>query len=84
LAYSLLASYFPPSLFGRVSTTVNLLAFVGAFAMQWGIGVAIDAFTARGWTKSDAFRASFVIVAIVQLVAWTWFVRERDGAGSRS
>ncbi|HEY8538405.1 MAG TPA: MFS transporter [Steroidobacteraceae bacterium] len=84
LAYSLLASYFPPSLFGRVSTTVNLLAFVGAFAMQWGIGVAIDAFTARGWTTSDAFRAAFVIVAIVQLVAWTWFVRERDGAGSRS
>jgi MFS family permease len=76
LAYSSLASYFPPSLFGRVSTTINLLAFVGAFLTQWGIGIAVDAFAARGWSMRDAFRAAFAIVAVAQLVAWGWFVRE--------
>jgi MFS family permease len=75
LAYSLLASYFPPSLFGRVSTAVNLLAFIGAFLMQWGIGVLIDTFTAAMWSTDDAFRAAFAIVALMQLVAWAWFVR---------
>lgn len=75
LAYSLLASYFPPSMFGRVSTAVNLLAFVGAFCMQWGIGVLVDAFTFSGWSIQDAFRASFAIVAVFQLLAWGWFVR---------
>lgn len=75
LAYTLLASYFPPSLFGRVSTTVNLLAFVGAFLMQWGIGVMVDVFTANGWTTRTAFRAAFAIVATAQLMSWIWFVR---------
>jgi predicted MFS family arabinose efflux permease len=75
LAYSLLASYFPPSLFGRVSTTVNLLAFIGAFVMQWGIGVLIDAFTAADWSMRDAFRAAFATVAVLQLLAWAWFIR---------
>ena len=75
LAYTLLASYFPPSLFGRVSTTVNLLAFVGAFLMQWGIGVMVDAFTAHGWAAHTAFRAAFAIVALAQLASWIWFVR---------
>jgi MFS family permease len=76
LAYTLLANYFPPALFGRVSTTVNLLAFVGAFCMQWGIGVLIDSFTHAGWSARDAFRAAFAIIAVAQLAAWTWFVRE--------
>lgn len=80
LAYSLLASYFPPSLFGRVSTAVNLLAFVGAFLMQWGIGVLIDTFAAAEWTMRDAFRASFAIVAFLQLLAWAWFVRAGNPA----
>jgi hypothetical protein len=54
---------------------VNLLAFVGAFCMQWGIGVLIDAFTFSGWAMEAAFRASFGIVAVFQVLAWGWFVR---------
>ena len=82
LAYSLLASYFPPSLFGRVSTAVNLLAFVGAFLMQWGIGVLIDTFTVANWSTRDAFRAAFAIVAFLQLLAWAWFVRSGNPAAA--
>jgi MFS family permease len=76
LAYTLLANYFPPSLFGRVSTTVNLLAFVGAFLMQWGIGVLVDGFAEQGLQTRDAFRAAFAIIAVAQLGAWAWFIRE--------
>jgi MFS family permease len=80
LAYSLLASYFSPSVFGRVSTAVNLLAFVGAFLMQWGIGVLVDAFSAAAWSTRDSFRAAFAIVALMQLAAWAWFVRSGNPA----
>jgi hypothetical protein len=76
----LLASYFSPSVFGRVSTAVNLLAFVGAFVMQWGIGVLVDTFTAATWSTRDAFRVSFAIVAFMQLLAWAWFVRAGNPA----
>ena len=75
LVYSLLASHFPSSMFGRVSTTTNLLAFIGAFAMQWGIGLLIDSFTNSGWPIIDTMRTAFAVVAMLQLLAWYWFVR---------
>ncbi|MFL6650186.1 MAG: nitrate/nitrite transporter [Sulfurifustaceae bacterium] len=75
LMYTALAANFAPALFGRVSTALNLMAFVGAFTLQWGIGLLIDLFAAGGDTTS-AFRTAFAIVAAVQLLAWGWFVLE--------
>lgn len=85
LLYAALGTYFPPTLFGRVSTALNLLAFVGAFSLQWGLGILIDAFAFAAWSRADAFRAAFAIMALLQLGAWVWFVWTRPaGAPSPS
>lgn len=74
LGYVALGGYFAPALFGRVSTALNLMAFVGAFSLQWGIGVLVDAFAALGWAAAPAFRAAFAVLALLQLLGWGWFV----------
>lgn len=69
IAYSLVAQAFPPSLSGRANTALNLLVFVGAFGLQWGIGVLVDALQASGWSAETAFRATFFILLGGQLLA---------------
>lgn len=75
LMYTALASQFAPALFGRVSTALNLMAFVGAFTLQWGIGLLVDLFTAGG-DAAGAFRTAFAIVAAAQALALGWFLFE--------
>ena len=41
--YGFASQRFPPHLAGRVSTALNLLAFTGAFVIQWGVGLALGA-----------------------------------------
>lgn len=42
------ARAFPPALFGRVSTALNLMAFAGAFCVQWGFGIGLDLMRGMG------------------------------------
>src|SRR5262249_5364759 len=42
LGYAILQHHFPGHVVGRVSCCMNLLIFVAAFLVQWGIGVVID------------------------------------------
>lgn len=76
LLYAALGTHFPTHLFGRVSTALNLMAFVGAFSLQWGIGVVVDLFVAVDWSAANAYRAGFAIMALLQLLAWIWFALE--------
>ncbi|MBI5578779.1 MAG: MFS transporter, partial [Deltaproteobacteria bacterium] len=50
IPYPALAMSFPSQLAGRVSTGLNVLVFIAAFAAQWGIGAVIALFpvTAAG------------------------------------
>lgn len=41
LSYAILSQAFPPGLAGRVNTAFNLLVFIAAFVMQWGLGAVI-------------------------------------------
>lgn len=87
IGYVALGGYFAPALFGRASTALNLMTFAGAFALQWGIGVLVDAFAALGWSSAQVFRAAFTALALLQLLGWGWYVLEgrretaRAGAG---
>lgn len=66
---------FPKNLTGRSSTALNLLIFIGAFSIQWGIGVGIDIFVAAGFTQADAMRLSLAVLWGVQLCSWLWYAR---------
>ncbi|WP_371323844.1 MFS transporter [Dechloromonas sp. ZY10] len=74
LSYSLVAQAFPPTLSGRATTALNLLIFAGAFGLQWGTGVLVDALRAGGWEAGGAFRAAFLTLLGGQLLALAWLV----------
>ncbi|MBP8183556.1 MAG: hypothetical protein KAX88_05610, partial [Rhodoferax sp.] len=74
IAYSQLTASFPVSLSGRVNTALNLLVFVGAFVLQWGIGAMVDAIASTGMTRADAFRTTFSALLVAQVLAFAWFL----------
>ena len=74
LAYALLSAHFPGHLSGRVTTALNLAAFVGAFGLQWGIGVLVDWLGDQGMSPHDSFRWTFAVLLALQALAWIWFV----------
>ena len=76
LSYSLLSAHFAPALSGRVTTTLNLLLFVGAFSLQWGLGAVIDGLTAAGLAAPTAYRATFALLLILQVACYAWFLLE--------
>jgi Arabinose efflux permease len=76
LSYALLSTHFAPSLSGRVTTTLNLILFVGAFSLQWGLGMLIDGLTASGSAPAGAYRTTFAIMLVLQAVSYAWFILE--------
>jgi predicted MFS family arabinose efflux permease len=81
LSQPALAQRFPAQAAGRALTAYNLVIFGGVFCVQWGIGLAIDALIARGWSQPDAFRAAFAAFCAGCTVAYLWFVARRDARG---
>jgi predicted MFS family arabinose efflux permease len=75
IAYSQLTGHYPVNMSGRVNTALNLLVFIGAFGLQWGFGAAVDAFTAAGFGRADAFRWTFGILLAFQTLAFVWFLQ---------
>ncbi len=66
---------FPSRLAGRANTAYNFLLFVGAFAVQAGIGIIIDVTKGHGLGASDAMRVAFGLLLGVQTVALWIFVQ---------
>ncbi len=65
-AYIATASSFPREAFGRVSTAVNLMAFLGAFGVQWGLGVILDVLQGAGWALPKALVAAYAALIALQ------------------
>jgi hypothetical protein len=65
---------FPTHLAGRALSAYNLLIFAGVFALQWGIGLAIDALRTGGLDAVSAHRGAFALLAGCQLLAYLWFL----------
>jgi MFS family permease len=78
LAYAILSRRFTRDLAGRVTTALNFLVFVGAFATQWGLGAVISLWPAQdGQYPLAAYRAAFGTSLAFQLAAVAWFVAGR-------
>jgi predicted MFS family arabinose efflux permease len=75
LAYALLQGHYNPALAGRVNTALNLMAFVGAFAIQWGFGAMVDVLQAAGHSTRAAYQITFGGLLAVQVVSWLWFLK---------
>jgi predicted MFS family arabinose efflux permease len=81
LSQPAVAQRFPAQAAGRALTAYNLVIFVGVFCVQWGIGLAIDALSARGWPRPAAFRAAFAAFGVCCAAAYLWFLVRRDERG---
>ena len=74
LAYSLTSAGFPVALSGRANTTFNLMVFLGAFGLQWGLGVMIDGLRAFGFSTPVAHRDAFAVLLVLQALAYGWML----------
>jgi len=73
LSYALLQRRYPLELAGRVNTTLNLGAFAGAFFIQWGYGLAIDALLAGGTPAAAAHRLVMGALTALMAAGWAWY-----------
>ncbi len=85
LSYAILSQAFPPTLAGRVNTAFNLLVFVAAFLMQWGLGAVIGLWprTAAGGYAPAGYSAGFGLVVALQVAAMGWFWCAGAGSNRR-
>jgi predicted MFS family arabinose efflux permease len=75
LSYAVLSQSFLSSLAGRVNTALNLLVFVAAFAMQWGMGAIINRWPAADGGYADwGYQLAFGMVLAGQFVTWLWLL----------
>lgn len=74
LAYPLLAGQFPPHYAGRANTALNLVVFVGAFGLQWGLGALIGLLANGERSATEAFRLTFAGLLAAQALAFVWFL----------
>jgi predicted MFS family arabinose efflux permease len=70
IAYSALTRSFPVELSGRVTTAINLLVFIAAFAGQWLIGAVISLWptNAGGQLAVNGFTYGFGIILLLQFL----------------
>lgn len=65
----------PAEAAGRALSAYNLAIFSGVFAVQWGIGLAIDAFSVLGWSEPDRYRAAMGVFLLCCVLAYLGFLR---------
>lgn len=66
IAYSIVSRRFPPAMAGRVNTSVNMMVFGAAFALQWGIGVIVAQWEPlAGRYPAQAYQAAFSVCAVL-------------------
>lgn len=68
------AMAFPQALAGRALSAYNLVIFAGVFVVQWGIGLAVDAFVAAGLSTVLAFRSAIAVFLACNVGAYAWFL----------
>lgn len=73
LCYVVVAQSVPPTMSGRATTSLNLIIFAAAFALQWGLGAVINLWpkVGAGW-PAQAHQLALAIPTILSLAAMAW------------
>jgi len=74
LAQPAVAMAFPANLAGRALSSYNLLIFAGVFAVQWGVGLAIDGFRSLGWQEVPAFQMAMTVYLLCTVASYAYFL----------
>ena len=75
LVYAGYAQIFPKNLSGRVSTILNLLVFIVAFLLQWGIGAILEMWPAtdNGY-EPESYQAAIGVLVLLQATGLIWYL----------
>ena len=73
---------FAAGLAGRALSAFNLVIFLGVFAVQWGLGVAIDGFRSNGWDTASAYRGAIALFGGCCALSYVWFLCRADSAST--
>ena len=63
---------------GKALTSFNLLLFIGAFALQWIIGVIIDLTINLGFSEISGFRFAMVFFLLTSLFSYLFFLTKNS------
>ena len=74
LSQPAVAMAFPQVLAGRALSAYNLVIFAGVFVVQWGIGLAVDAFATAGLDTVPAFQGAMAVYLACNAGAYAWFL----------
>lgn len=81
--FAILSHAFPVSMAGRAITALNLLVFVTAFLVQWGMGVVINRYPAGGGSYApEGYAVAFGVTTVLQAIALGWFFFGMSRKGS--
>lgn len=77
LMYALLSQSFDGALAGRVNTALNLMVFIGAFGLQWGIGLVVQFWELPDGTGYDplGYKVALLTIGVLQVLAFLWYIR---------
>ena len=75
LVYAGYAQIFPKNLTGRVSTILNLLVFIVAFLLQWGIGAILEMWPAtdNGY-EPESYQTAIGVLVLLQATGLIWYL----------
>lgn len=65
----------PAAAAGRALSAYNLAIFGGVFAVQWGIGLLIEALASLGWSEPARYRGAFAIFGVCCVFAYAAYWR---------
>ena len=74
LAQPSIGQSFPASQAGRAMSAYNLVIFAGVFAVQWGIGLVIDALKRSAGRPCRRFRGRSRCSRCAALLSYVWFL----------
>jgi predicted MFS family arabinose efflux permease len=78
LAQPAVGMAFDPSLAGRALSAYNLVIFSGVFAVQWGIGLAVDGFRTLGLAEVQALRLAMALFLMCCIASYLHFLRAKS------
>jgi predicted MFS family arabinose efflux permease len=77
LAQPAVGMAFPSHLAGRALSAYNLVVFAGIFAVQWGIGLLVDAARAMGFVNVQAYQLALACFGLSSMASWVFFLLKK-------
>ncbi len=74
---------FAPAMAGRALSAYNLVIFSGVFAVQWGVGLGIDALRSLGLPELRAFQLTMGLFLLSCIASYLYFLMPRRHNSSR-